>query len=169
MDKLPLDALETIVSIAVIIFSSVFGKNYHKNHSRKALQQVLNITTEYATGIVIKLAQRGDLTNEAKYKNAFNYVVKKTREEGLKVSAQTIGAKIEEAYQTYKKDGGDIHKFTDDLVDEQVKDIEKVMTTPEARMVQPTQAPVQSQPETDKQANSDNDSKQQEPVNPYNK
>lgn len=167
MDKLPMDALETIVSLVIIIFSGIFGKNYQKDHSRKALQQVLNLTTEYATGIVIKLAQRGDLTNEAKYKNAFHYVVQKTREQGLKVSAQTIGAKIEEAYQTYKKDGGDIHKFTNDLVDEQVEDIDKVMTTPEARMVQPTQSTVQPQPQTDNQANSDNDSKQQEPVNPY--
>lgn len=134
MDKLPMEFLQTIASFAIIILTTIFGKNANKKHSKDMLKETLKITANYATSIVIKLAQRGDLTNEAKYKTALAYVTKRLKEQGLKVSVETVGAKVEEAYQTYKNDGGDIHKFTDDLVNKQVDDIDKVVN-PEDRMV----------------------------------
>lgn len=144
--------ISTVLQLILAVLGAYAGKVVHTKQKQNTVQQSLDITAQYAKDIVINLSQRSDLTNAEKFKKAFLYVVERVKKQGFDVTEQTITNKVIEAYQTYKKDGGDIHKFIPDFTEQQVNDAEQTVQaqtqTPvqDAQPAQPvqSQAPVQS-------------------------
>lgn len=142
--------ISTVLQLILAVLGAYAGKVVHTKQKQNTVQQSLDITAQYAKDIVINLSQRSDLTNAEKFKKAFLYVVERVKKQGFDVTEQTITNKVIEAYQTYKKDGGDIHKFIPDFTEQQVNDAEQAVQAQsqapvqDAQPVQATQ-PVQSQ------------------------
>lgn len=135
--------VQTIVGVIVTAVFAYFGKsNFDANKSQK-LNESIEIAEKYAKDIVITLSQKGNMSNSQKFKQAYIFVVNKLKAQNIHVTAETIENKINSAYQLYKMDGGDIHKFIPDFTQEAVSEVEKAVVTPESRMVQ---QPVQSTP-----------------------
>lgn len=138
-----------ILSVVATVVLGVIGNYAHQSTKNKQLQQSLDIASQYAKDIVISLSQRSDLSNTEKFKQAYVFVADKLKKQNIDVTAQTIENKINEVYQTYKMDGGDIHKFIPDVAKQQLDDAVQSFVTPESRMVAPTQVqnaqPVQSE------------------------
>lgn len=136
--------VQTIVGVVVTAVFAYFGKsNFDANKSQK-LNESIEIAEKYAKDIVITLSQKGNMSNSQKFKQAYIFVVNKLKAQNIHVTAETIENKINSAYQLYKMDGGDIHKFIPDFTQEAVSDVEKAVLTPESRMVQQPSQPVQS-------------------------
>lgn len=187
--------LQTVVYIVVSVVAALVGKYTHDKNAQNNLQQSLDIASQYAKDIVINLSQRSDLTNSEKFKQSYLFVVQKLKTQGIHVTEQTITNKIVEAYQTYKKDGGDIHKFIPDFAEQQVEDakqtvaqsaenatqtvakedapVESEVKVDEPKVVEPAvenvpavDEPKVDQPKTDS-AVSNSENAQNAPVNPY--
>lgn len=187
--------LQTVVYIVVSVVAALVGKYTHDKNAQNNLQQSLDIASQYAKDIVINLSQRSDLTNSEKFKQSYLFVVQKLKTQGIHVTEQTITNKIVEAYQTYKKDGGDIHKFIPDFAEQQVEDakqavaqsaenatqtvakedvpVESEVKVDEPKVVEPdvenvpaVDEPKVDQPKTDSTV-SNSENAQSEPVNPY--
>lgn len=187
--------LQTVVYIVVSVVAALVGKYTHDKNAQNNLQQSLDIASQYAKDIVINLSQRSDLTNSEKFKQSYLFVVQKLKTQGIHVTEQTITNKIVEAYQTYKKDGGDIHKFIPDFAEQQVEDakqavaqsaenatqtvakedvpVESEVKVDEAKVVEPAvenvpavDEPKVDQPKTDSTI-SNSENAQSAPVNPY--
>lgn len=187
--------LQTVVYIVVSVVAALVGKYTHDKNAQNNLQQSLDIASQYAKDIVINLSQRSDLTNSEKFKQSYLFVVQKLKTQGIHVTEQTITNKIVEAYQTYKKDGGDIHKFIPDFAEQQVEDakqavaqsaenatqtvakedvpVESEVKVDEPKVVEPAvenvpavDEPKVDQPKTDSTV-SNSENAQSEPVNPY--
>lgn len=136
--------ISTVLQLILAVLGAYAGKVVHTKQKQNTVQQSLDITAQYAKDIVINLSQRSDLTNAEKFKKAFLYVVERVKKQGFDVTEQTITNKVIEAYQTYKKDGGDIHKFIPDFTEQQVNDAEQAVQAQSQAPVQDAQ-PVQSQ------------------------
>lgn len=133
-----------IIALATTTISAFGSKYIHDKNKQNVLDQSLTIASQYAKDIVINLSQRGDLTNSEKFKTAYLFVVDKLKKQNIHVTEQTITNKIVEAYQTYKKDGGDIHKFIPDVVNENTDDVEKAVSqVADSVKAEQTQQPVQ--------------------------
>ena len=187
--------LQTVVYIVVSVVAALVGKYTHDKNAQNNLQQSLDIASQYAKDIVINLSQRSDLTNSEKFKQSYLFVVQKLKTQGIHVTEQTITNKIVEAYQTYKKDGGDIHKFIPDFAEQQVEDakqavaqsaenatqtvakedapVESEVKVDEPKVVEPAvenvpavDEPKVDQPKTDNTV-SNSENAQRAPVNPY--
>lgn len=187
--------LQTVVYIVVSVVAALVGKYTHDKNAQNNLQQSLDIASQYAKDIVINLSQRSDLTNSEKFKQSYLFVVQKLKTQGIHVTEQTITNKIVEAYQTYKKDGGDIHKFIPDYAEQQVEDakqavaqsaenatqtvakedvpVESEVKVDEPKVVEPAvenvpavDEPKVDQPKTDSTV-SNSENAQSAPVNPY--
>lgn len=187
--------LQTVVYIVVSVVAALVGKYTHDKNAQNNLQQSLDIASQYAKDIVINLSQRSDLTNSEKFKQSYLFVVQKLKTQGIHVTEQTITNKIVEAYQTYKKDGGDIHKFIPDFAEQQVEDakqavaqsaenatqtvakedvpVESEVKVDEPKVVEPAvenvpavDEPKVDQPKTDNTV-SNSENAQSAPVNPY--
>lgn len=172
--------LQTVVYIVVSVVAALVGKYTHDKNAQNNLQQSLDIASQYAKDIVINLSQRSDLTNSEKFKQSYLFVVQKLKTQGIHVTEQTITNKIVEAYQTYKKDGGDIHKFIPDFAEQQVEDakqavaqFESEVKVDEPKVVEPAvenvpavDEPKVDQPKTDSTV-SNSENAQSAPVNPY--
>lgn len=187
--------LQTVVYIVVSVVAALVGKYTHDKNAQNNLQQSLDIASQYAKDIVINLSQRSDLTNSEKFKQSYLFVVQKLKTQGIHVTEQTITNKIVEAYQTYKKDGGDIHKFIPDFAEQQVEDakqavaqsaenatqtvakedvpVESEVKVDEPKVVEPAvenvpavDEPKVDQPKTDSTI-SNSENAQSAPVNPY--
>lgn len=187
--------LQTVVYIVVSVVAALVGKYTHDKNAQNNLQQSLDIASQYAKDIVINLSQRSDLTNSEKFKQSYLFVVQKLKTQGIHVTEQTITNKIVEAYQTYKKDGGDIHKFIPDFAEQQVEDakqavaqsaenatqtvakedvpVESEVKVDEPKVVEPAvenvpavDEPKVDQPKTDSTV-SNSENAQSAPVNPY--
>lgn len=187
--------LQTVVYIVVSVVAALVGKYTHDKNAQNNLQQSLDIASQYAKDIVINLSQRSDLTNSEKFKQSYLFVVQKLKTQGIHVTEQTITNKIVEAYQTYKKDGGDIHKFIPDYAEQQVEDakqavaqsaenatqtvakedvpVESEVKVDEPKVVEPAVENVPAvdelkvdQPKTDSTV-SNSENAQSAPVNPY--
>lgn len=187
--------LQTVVYIVVSVVAALVGKYTHDKNAQNNLQQSLDIASQYAKDIVINLSQRSDLTNSEKFKQSYLFVVQKLKTQGIHVTEQTITNKIVEAYQTYKKDGGDIHKFIPDFAEQQVEDAKQAVTqsaenatqtvakedvpvesevkVDEPKVVEPAvenvpavDEPKVDQPKTDNTV-SNSENAQSAPVNPY--
>lgn len=136
--------VQTIVGVVVTAVFAYFGKsNFDANKSQK-LNESIEVAEKYAKDIVITLSQKGNMSNSQKFKQAYIFVVNKLKAQNIHVTAETIENKINSAYQLYKMDGGDIHKFIPDFTQEAVSDVEKAVLTPESRMVQQPSQSVQS-------------------------
>lgn len=187
--------LQTVVYIVVSVVAALVGKYTHDKNAQNNLQQSLDIASQYAKDIVINLSQRSDLTNSEKFKQSYLFVVQKLKTQDIHVTEQTITNKIVEAYQTYKKDGGDIHKFIPDFAEQQVEDakqavaqsaenatqtvakedapVESEVKVDEPKVVEPAvenvpavDEPKVDQPKTDNTV-SNSENAQSAPVNPY--
>lgn len=142
--------INLLLQLAGLVITALVGQFLHAKQKSNALQQSLDIASQYAKDIVINLSQRSDLTNAEKFKKAFLFVTEKVKKQGLNVTEETITNKIVEAYQIYKKDGGDIHKFIPDFTDQQVTDIQNAVKEQEETITQP-QTQVQATPTTQPQ------------------
>lgn len=137
------NVLESVLSIVMTVAFAYLGKAGHDNRKAQELNESIEIAEKYAKDIVITLSQKGNMSNSQKFKQAYIFVVNKLKAQNIHVTAETIENKINSAYQLYKMDGGDIHKFIPDFTQEAVSEVEKAVVTPESRMVQ---QPVQSTP-----------------------
>lgn len=184
------NVLESVLSIVMTVAFAYLGKAGHDNRKAQELNESIEIAEKYAKDIVITLSQKGDISNSQKFKQAYIFVVNKLKAQGIHVTAETIENKINSAYQLYKMDGGDIHKFIPDFTNQAISEVEKAIVTPEDRMVapaqvqqsvqQPVQAPVQEAPKEDAPKEDEvatdtpksdapvaDSNGQQAPVNPY--
>lgn len=146
------NVLESVLSIVMTVAFAYLGKAGHDNRKAQELNESIEIAEKYAKDIVITLSQKGDISNSQKFKQAYIFVVNKLKAQGIHVTAETIENKINSAYQLYKMDGGDIHKFIPDFANQAISEVEKAVVTPEERMVAPAQVqqsvqqPVQESP-----------------------
>ncbi|WP_367377261.1 phage holin, LLH family [Levilactobacillus cerevisiae] len=70
----------------------------------------LEIADNYAAAIVAEMAVMAPLSNSDRKAEAVKYVVNAMQNLGKSISTETAGAKVEAAYQSYKSNGGDVHK-----------------------------------------------------------
>lgn len=143
------NVINSVLSIVVTLVFAYLGKTGHDNRKAQELNEAISIAEKYAKDIVITLSQKGNIPNSQKFKQAYIFVVNKLKEQNIHVSAETIENKINSAYQLYKMDGGDIHKFIPDFANQTVSEVEQSIVTPESRMATPAQVSQTVQPSTD--------------------
>lgn len=70
----------------------------------------LEIADNYAAAIVAEMSVMAPLSNSDRKNEAVKYVVNAMQNLGKSISTETAEAKVEAAYQSYKSNGGDVHK-----------------------------------------------------------